>query len=613
MSHTDRRRWIRRGSAAAGLGLLAIPALAGAVTTAELPAAPDASDIEQQAMLVEAEDRRLETLRAVSAAAPRRGNEWRSPYRLDGPDGRTLVLTARSRGYTMRDLAALAPTTVRKLGPAEYLLAEHVYVAHGAVLTLSDKRGLILRLASDADGYASIVSEGSLRITGTETAPAQVTSWGRTTKQPDPRLADGRAYLRATGGSLAISNAGLADLGFGAGRTGGLSLTGGDRPDLGDPTPAKATPADKSGKVPLLAPDERFLTRQSTPSDGEIRHTRITGNAYGLFISGIRGVSVTDSVVANSLDAGVVLHRYVADATIERTVSRDNGGDGFLLAKATHEIAFQRCVAERNGGSGFRLQGQTPPKANPQAVLLAEPVVPHRGGNTVAGSTARDNARHGVELFGGVDITIKDNDITGGDMGIVALQTNGLAVSGNTITAPRRHGISLREGVREAAVTSNNVTGGGNGIYLRDSAARITGNTVERATSHGISLVGQAAGVAIADNTLTVQGPTAVDVSRAVGSVDIGENATQEGTGDMSLVQRARHYASPTTMLWAGVLLIIVATAVAGARRRREVGTHPYARTLPLNLAPPGEIPALGGPARHSAPARRSVEQKRLG
>ncbi|MFJ8113939.1 hypothetical protein [Streptomyces sp. NPDC096132] len=82
-------------------------------------------------------------------------------------------------------------------------------------------------------------------------------------------------------------------------------------------------------------PDTRFSVPSLSYVSAEIGHSALTGNAYGLFLSGANGVSISDSTVQGSLEHGVVLHRFVTNAVVERTVSKDNGDDGFVLARAT--------------------------------------------------------------------------------------------------------------------------------------------------------------------------------------------------------------------------------------------------------------------------------------
>jgi hypothetical protein len=72
-------------------------------------ATPDQAD--QEAALVEQEDRRLIQVRAVTAVAPTKGTNWTKPYRLDTGSGYTLVLTQKTDAYTIGDLLTLAPQT----------------------------------------------------------------------------------------------------------------------------------------------------------------------------------------------------------------------------------------------------------------------------------------------------------------------------------------------------------------------------------------------------------------------------------------------------------------------------------------------------------------------
>ena len=113
------------------------------------------------------------------------------------------MLTPRRAPYTVGDLLALAPRTfVRQPGGA-YLLSENIFIRPGATLSLASPGALVLRLASDSKGFSSLVNDGGrLLVTGTEHAPAQVTSWDRVKGHPDDVTRDGRAYLRSIGGQV---------------------------------------------------------------------------------------------------------------------------------------------------------------------------------------------------------------------------------------------------------------------------------------------------------------------------------------------------------------------------------------------------------------------------
>jgi hypothetical protein len=623
MSRTH--RWARRFLAPALLAVTVsgwAPAAATASPSVDPAPAVSVEDSERQASLVTDEDRRLIQVRAVTAVAPVKGGAgWYKPYRLDTGSGYTLVLTQQSADYTVADLLKLAPETFVRQKDGSYLLTENIYLNSGAKLTLSNPGGLTIRLASNSNGFVSIVSfGGKLTIEGTPQARTVITSWDQRTGKPDTDVTDGRAYIRAIGGQFSMQYANVSSLGFWSGRTGGLSLTGTDRPNTGNvgaPThltkdqrhetkaqrlgegPAKSDQAPGFGGVlaqpsgPLVTPDSRFAVPGLSYVSGKVSQSVLTDNAFGLFVSSANGINISDTTVEKSREDGVVMHRFASSAVIERTTSRRNGGDGFVLSRATREVRISGSTAEGNAANGFTLSGQ-PLAKGPSA--SGESTASY-GSNSVSNSVARDNGRYGIEILGGLDVGVQNNEVAGGDMGIVARQAaDKVAITGNRLHGQRRQGIALRDGVTSATVTGNVVEGTDTGIYLRDSVAEVRGNTIQKATNHGVTLIGQTSRAVVSYNVIGGVGPSAVDASRAHGTMVIKENPMFAWHDTSSFWVKLRHYASPMTMLWASILLLILFAAVKGKRRAPKLAqdalvTHPYADKIPLESTSPQELP----------------------
>jgi hypothetical protein len=577
-------------------------------------------DAEIQAALVAEEDRRLIQVRSVTAVAPLTGGtNWSRPYRLDTGGGYTLVLTQQSADYTVADLLKLAPQTFVRQGDGSYLLTENIYLNSGAKLRLANPGGLTVRLASSGNGFVSIVSfGGAITILGTRQAPTTITSWDARTGKADTDVADGRAYVRAIGGQFAMSYANVQHLGFWSGRTGGLSLTGTDRPNTGDVDgPAHLTKEQRqaaqearqnrgttdgqapgNGDVlaqpsgPLVTPDSRFAVPGLSYVSGKVSQSRITGNAFGLFVSSANGITISDTTVEGSLHDGVVMHRFASSAVIERVVARGNHGDGIVLSRATQQVRVTGSTSQDNAGNGFTLSGQ-PLADGPSA--SGESIASY-GANSVSTSVARDNGHYGIEILGGLDVGVQDNQITGSDMGIVARQqASNVTITGNRLTGQARQGIAVRDGVTAATVTGNVVEQTDTGIYVRDSVVEVRGNTIQDVGNHGVTLVGDVARSVVTYNVVAGVGPSAVDTSRADGRTTIRENQTFAWHDTSSFWVKFRHYASPMTLLWTGIFLLILFSAVKGRRkiaaiRGRRVAVHPYEDKQPLPAVPAQEL-----------------------
>jgi hypothetical protein len=546
---------------------------------------PSAEDAERQAALVADEDLRLEQIRA---AAPRVGQGWRPPFRVDTYGGSTLVLTERAYPYTVDDLLQYGPKTITRQADGAYLLTENLYVNMGARLEFFDENGLTLRLASTRKGFVSVVSYGGIvDLRGTPRAPLRIASWDPLTRGSDADVGDGRAYLRAIGGRFAMSYAVVTDLGFWSGRTGGVGLTGNDLSTSAD---AGETVQPAAGTQGPAVGDGRFAEPALPGISGSITHATMRRNAFGLFVSNSRDVSIADVRVESSVRDGVVLHRYEARAPVTRVVSWRNGGDGFVLARATQGVRLDRVSAEHNAGNGLTVDGQ--PLASAPSVFGDS--MASYGPNRVSNSVATGNGRYGIEVVGGHGVGLLGNHVDGGggDMGIVVRAgAADVRVSGNYLTGHKRQGIAVREGASAVQVTQNTVVGGETGIYVRDAVARLERNAVRDVTQHGVTVVGAGAGVVVTRNVIAGKGSRAVDVSRVDGVVDVRDNDASGWHDDRTVWAELRHYVSPMTLLWSLIALVVIGTAVRMRRRGGQwIGEHPYADKLPLRSAPPQEI-----------------------
>jgi hypothetical protein len=573
-----------------------------------------------EASAVVAEDRRLIEIRAVAGTAKSGGTEWKSPFRLATGSGYTLVLTPRTAPYTVTDLLSLAPSTFLLQSDGSYLLLENIYVERGATLQLSHPGGLKLRMASNADGFVSIVTfGGNLVMTGTADARMTVTSWDPRTAQPMTDPTHGRAYIRAIGGTFTMSYVDVVDLGFWSGRTGGIGLTGTTRPATGSTsgpttytgahgksaqkvqklqkTTAPATSPDSSSlgsngvtsqpAGPLSTPDSQFSVPGLSYVSTQVDHDTITGNAFGLFLSGATGIVISDTQVTGSLIAGVVLHRFATQAVIQHVDASHNDGDGFIISRAAQQVQITNSTAYYNAGNGFTVNGQ-PISVGPSA--SGEPMGAY-GNNTIGTSTSQGNGHYGIEVLGGLNIGLNDNTIVGNLMGIVIRKgAQKVTISGNKLTQQDRQGISIRDGVQAVTVNDNIIDGAATGVYIRNATADIAGNTIRGASTHGVTLIGSDAGSLVNGNTISGIGPGAIDTNRERGKVDTSGNQTAGWFNTTTLWIRIKALIRPLTIVWMCLFALIMFFTVKGHRtrtgkgkrheRRRAktaLGAHPYA------------------------------------
>jgi hypothetical protein len=597
----------------------------GYLSYADRPAPPPGvnevsqTEAQQQSTLVDQEDLRIMQTRATLSSALARGGpaaaQARVPHISSSANGRTLVLPQRREPYRVADLERLGREFFQKQSDDSYVLAINLFLGPGAKLVLQNATGpLVIRMRSEPGAFVSIVGFGAgIRINGSAQNPVRITSWDAHARTADTKVTDGRAYLRAVGGELKMSHARVEHLGFWSGPTGGVSLTGSDRPTrnaeaLVPPTrqPGAPTASRERMLLPngLLVPsrgdeDEIEITDgrgarkvayrlpEANLVTGAINDTTITGNAYGIFITASDQTRIRDVSVTGSLVHGVLLHRFARNATIENTTVTGSRGDGFVLSRGTQNVTITGSLAERNTGNGFTISG-LPLARGPSA---SGESLRSFGGSSLISSTARDNGRYGVEIRGGVKPVVQTTEVIGGEMGIVVSKdATDVQISGNRLRGQRSQGIALRDGVLSARVSGNIVRDTQTAIYVRDAKAAISANTVQSASLHAVSVLGAAEGTQITGNTLGGAGRSAIDTGRATGKPAVSENNTdgwQDTAGFWTMVRRI---AKPMNLIWFGVILLIVIAALRALRsdgpRVGQRFVNPYDKQMPLEERP---------------------------
>ncbi len=553
------------------------------------------ADAQQQSTLVDQEDLRIMQTRANLLSALARGGpaaqQARVPHISSSANGRTLVLPQRREPYRVADLERLGREDFQRQSDGSYVLGINVFVGPGAKLVLQNATGpLVIRMRSEPGSFVSIVGFGaSVRVNGSAQNPVRFTSWDVRARRPDTTVADGRAYLRVVGGELRMSHAVVEHLGFWSGATGGLALTGSDRPTrsaerLAPPTavPQATAASRKRVLLPngLLVPDRggedeieitngmgggkvAYKLPEANLVTGFITDTKIIGNAYGIFITASDQTRITDVTVSDSLVHGVLLHRFARNAAIENTTVTGSRGDGFVLSRGTQNVTITGSTAMRNTGNGFTISG-LPLARGPSA---SGESLRSFGGISLLSSSARDNGRYGVEIRGGVKPVVQTTEVIGGQMGIVVSKdATSPQVSGNRLSGQSLQGIVLRDGVRAARVSGNIVRDTQTAIYLRGSTATITANTVESASLHAISVLGAAGGTTITRNTLGGAGRSALDTGRATGELTVTRNNTDGWQDTAGFWTTVRRVAKPMNLIWFGVFLLIVISALRALR-----------------------------------------------
>ncbi len=599
-------------------------------------------DPANEAALVAQEERRLIDVDLVATGTLFPSLNTKLPFRLAGQPASTLVLPARISAYTEEDLKELAPLSFVETAPGVFLLSEHIVVLEGATLSLSRPGGMLINMASQDNGFASIViAGGNLIVEGTPAEPIKFQAWDAQRSKADTTTADGRAYVRIMGGYGSITNASFSDMGFWSGVTGGLSLTGTEL--------ASTLGLDDAGEreipeVYLAAPDTAITVEEGDPlvvdgtGEGEkgVDLTRgsnlysngvtawlsgivVNGNAYGVFVSDATSVELQNSTFTHNLVDGVVFHREVSNSRITGVESTDNGGDGFRVTRGSQGILLDTLVSANNKGNGITIDA-TPLADGPSATGLSSAAY---GGHSVLNSRITNNGQYGIAVFGGDGITLSRNSIEGSQFGIMVTENaQNIAVDENRVIDPAKQGIALRDGVA-ATVWGNLVDGGSIGIYVRDSVADVSRNTVDGVTSHGVTLVGDVSGSIVAKNLIDGQGNSTIDSERASGADVQGNNETASWVYQNMTERILRIVTKPMTMLWTILALLLVLTAFRGFRYKGSGFGNPYKDRTPLHeltrgIVDPTTIPGVVRPlevelreARRSAPELGGVPRRR--
>jgi hypothetical protein len=546
-------------------------------TASTIQGTPYPGDPEKEAALVVAEQERIDFVKSIGASVKWQVDRVDGPYRVPTTPASTLVLPARAEPYTRVDLRDFAPETFAAQPDGSFLLSENIVVLAGATLDMASSNPPVVNMLSTPEAYVSIVSLGGrLVLSGAPAYPAVFHSYDPAAATADGNTADGRAYVRAIGGTVDIQYAEFADLGFWSGETGGLALTG---VNTADALPIAAEPSELGG-APTISGDELTeITASDQPEpgllSGTVQHVLSRGNAFGLFVSAATNVAISGTRAEGSLIDGLVLHRFVTATTLDTVEATGNARDGIAVERSSSGVTMTAVTASRNGRNGIGIDGRplvNGPSAN--GTPLNE-----YGDLHVVDSTVADNHRYGIQVTGGNTISITGTEITGHIVGITADHgATGVEISGNTLRGQDRQSIAVGGGVDDIRIHDNRFEAVDTGVRVRDASAVIEGNTFTDISNHAITLVGEATGTRATGNTVGGNGSTPFYDDAAGGYFADNDLASwQEPVTPTSVAQTL---AQPLTLVWAGLGVLLLVTAIIGRRSR---GTHdPYLERRPL-------------------------------
>jgi hypothetical protein len=517
---------------------------------ASLPAVKAASE----AAAVAAEDNRIRILVHDSASVYQ---PEVVPVRGSLP---SLVLTAGSHTYTYADLVQYGALALLPNDAA--LLLDNVFVAANAHLDLGSATLHTLYLDSSSSGSTSIVAYGgSLTFQGTFQQPFTIMGWDRATKSPAKDTGSGRPYIREVAGAMQLTDVRVSSLGFWSGRTGGVAWTG----------------------------------TTSQPSTGGATSSTFTDDTYGAFVSRARGLIFGDDLFEfNELD-GLHIHRNTVGTSVSASSAVRNGGNGFLVDRASNGTVFTGVLSQHNTGDGFLVDGRPLVTG---ASASGGSVTPDSG-TRIENSAALDNGKTGILLEGGSGTVLRSNEVCASLTGIaIRYGASNTVVTGNDVRCGPRAAVEVGTAAPGSEISGNSLVNARVGILVRSSGpVELDQNVITGVKVFGITVRGEASQVTGQGNVISGTGFRAVDARADA------DTPALTGTQDTGWAHHAKaNFWSylrfhPLAMLWLSILILVIGGEIWS--RIRRLPAHPYPASTQWRDDPPA-----AGPTRVPAEAR---------
>ncbi len=291
------------------------------------------------------------------------------------------------------------------------------------------------------------------------------------------------------------------------------------------------------------------------------------------------------------------IHRFSAGTTITFSSASRNGGNGFLIGRATQSTLLRADVAENNEDNGFMIDGRPLVSG---ASASGSAVAPGSGAK-ITGSAAIDNERTGILVEGGTGTILTSNAICAHDTGIAArLGTRNIVITGNDIRCRPRSGLSIGPSAPGAVISGNAVSGARIAILIRSSGRiEVDNNQLIGATVFGVTARGLSSAVSGAGNVISGTGFRAVDAradARTPNLSGTNERGWQHHAKTTVISYLAFH---PLAALWLSIVVLVLLCYLWS--RRKRLPPHPYPVSTHWRPAP---APAPGRLTRPTEPIR---------
>jgi parallel beta-helix repeat protein len=370
----------------------------------------------------------------------------------------TLAVAPRSTPYTLTELRALVPAAFSDLPGADrtdtsgagtsggaggaVLVNANIDVPVGATLILDDRTPDV-RLASSPAGFATLISRGTVQVTGTDDTAVRISSWDPRNGAEDTDAADGRAFMLQIGGRMDIDHGRFDHLGFDVGTSSGVAWRGAAA-DTGSTERVKA--------------------------QGRVTSSVFTHNHFGAYTYPAQGMAWENNTFADNEEYGFDPHDFSDDFLVRANTARGNGKHGFIFSRGCHRNVLRGNYAYDNAGHGFMIDD-----GRSAQTAAAESRIDASNDNIVTANLAYDNANSGVEIEGGTGNVVSDNTLSRNDIGVRIKNRAAATVTDNTIVDSHRYGINVLDSAGQVPVTGNRISGSWAAINLATAASAALG------------------------------------------------------------------------------------------------------------------------------------------
>jgi parallel beta-helix repeat protein len=373
-----------------------------------------------------------------------------------GPQAQVTLETTASAdevlvvGSGTIDLAGLArqadllgrPDALQRITDATYLLSVPMTVGSGGRVELT---GSELRLLSQPGSFVGLeVRGGALTL-----RDAAVMSWDSEADAPDTNVTDGRAYILARdGGRMDVVDSSASMLGYDEFERYGISW-------------------------------------RTAGTEGLIDGSTFSGNFYGAYMNGVEPMSITDSVIENSVSYGLDPHSGSRDFNIVGNTFRNNGKHGMILAEDCTGV-----VVRGNESYGNREHGMVVFSGSDDVV--------------VEGNRVHSNGAAGISVNGSARATLRDNDVWANTTGItIQDDATGSTIENNRVSGNREDAILISSERSTASIVANRLDHNGRaGVWVSDGQATIGPDNHIANNESGVRLVDEMPSVGVFDNLL---------------------------------------------------------------------------------------------------------------